>query len=399
MAEEDGDLLEDLPPGWEEKTTHDKRIFYANHAKRSTQWLHPRAQKTKITTKFPYGWTEEKDPKSGLKIYVDHITGKRSYCDPRCIPRLDSDVAKRRKSGNTVTAIEVLEGDDLTGKYAIVTGSNSGLGYESAKALALCGAHVVLACRDLALARSAASLIQQTKPSAIVEVMHLDLSSLQNVKTFAESYSQKKWPLHILICNAGIMGIPYTRSKDDLEITFAVNYLGHFYLTTLLRDVLVASKPARVVAVSSHAHRFHTLSRDKRLDFSLLPYPESHYWPMLAYAQSKLCLVMFTNELNRRLAGTGVTANAANPGNMIPTNLNRNSYLYKILFFLARSFTKSVEQGAATIVYCAASDDVKEVGGKYFSDCCECDTLPEANDSELAKRLWEFSEDLIAKHA
>ena len=138
------------------------------------------------------------------------------------------------------------------------------------------------------------------------------------------------------------MGIPYTRSKDDLEMTFAVNYLGHFYLTTLLRDVLVASKPARVVAVSSHAHRFHTLSRDKRLDFSLLPYPESHYWPMLAYAQSKLCLVMFTNELNRRLAGTGVTANAANPGNMIPTNLNRNSYLYKILFFLARSFTKSV---------------------------------------------------------
>ena len=192
-----------------------------------------------------------------------------------------------------------------------------------------------------------------------MEAIHIDLASLRSVKAFTDEYKHRQWfdfsippvsflldvclsrPLHLLVCNAAVFGIPYTLSEDGLEMNFAVNHLGHFYLTWLLQDVLVSSRPSRVVVVSSESHRFHSLSRDQSLDFDLLPMPKSKYWPILAYGQSKLCNVLFAAELNRRLAEHGVKSYSLHPGNMIHTGLSRHSCFYRLIFFLARPFTKS----------------------------------------------------------
>ena len=146
----------------------------------------------------------------------------------------------------------------------------------------------------------------------------------------------------MLICNAAVFGIPYTLSDDGLEMNFAVNYLGHFYLTWLLQEELVASRPSRVVVVSSESHRFYSLSWNQELDLDLVPTPRSSYWSILAYGQSKLCCLLFAIELNRRLAKHGVKSYAVHPGNMVYTGLGRHSWFYRMLFFLARPFTKSI---------------------------------------------------------
>lgn len=171
--------------------------------------------------------------------------------------------------------------------------------------------------------------------------MYINLASLRAVKAFADEYKRRQWPLHVLVCNAAVFGIPYTLSEDGLEMNFAVNHLGHFYLTLLLQDVLISSKPSRVVVVSSESHRFHSLSWNQSLNFDLLPMPKSEYWSILAYGQSKLCNVLFAAELNRRLAEHGVKSYSLHPGNMIYTGLARHSCIYRLIFFLAKPFTKS----------------------------------------------------------
>ncbi|XP_010116075.1 PREDICTED: WW domain-containing oxidoreductase-like, partial [Chlamydotis macqueenii] len=150
-------------------------------------------------------------------------------------------------------------------------------------------------------------------------------------------------PLHILICNAAVFGAPWCLTEDGLESTFQVNHLGHFYLVQLLEDVLRRSSPARVVMVSSESHRFTEIKDSSgKLDFSLLSPSKKEYWAMLAYNRSKLCNILFSNELNRRLSPHGVTSNAVHPGNMIYSSIHRNWWVYTLLFTLARPFTKSM---------------------------------------------------------
>uniref|UniRef100_A0A8C5UVL4 WW domain containing oxidoreductase n=1 Tax=Microcebus murinus TaxID=30608 RepID=A0A8C5UVL4_MICMU len=149
--------------------------------------------------------------------------------------------------------------------------------------------------------------------------------------------------LHVLVCNAAAFALPWSLTKDGLETTFQVNHLGHFYLVQLLQDVLCRSAPARVIVVSSESHRFTDINDSSgKLDFDRLSPSKNDYWAMLAYNRSKLCNVLFSNELHRRLSPRGVTSNAVHPGNMMYSSIHRSWWVYTLLFTLARPFTKSM---------------------------------------------------------
>ncbi|XP_072728487.1 WW domain-containing oxidoreductase isoform X2 [Ciconia boyciana] len=343
---EDTDSEEELPPGWEERTTKDGWVYYANHLEEKTQWEHPKSGKRKrVAGGLPYGWEQETD-ENGQVYFVDHINKRTTYLDPRLAFTVEDNPVKpttRQKYDGNSTAMEILQGRDLSGKVVIITGANSGIGFETAKSLALHGAYVILACRNMSRGNDAVQRILVEWHKAKVEAMTLDLASLQSVQHFAEAFKSKNVPLHILICNAAIFGAPWCLTEDDLESTFQVNHLGHFYLVQLLEDVLRQSSPARVVMVSSESHRFTEIKDSSgKLDFSLLSPSKKEYWAMLAYNRSKLCNILFSNELNRRLSPHGVTSNSVHPGNMIYSSIHRNWWVYTLLFTLARPFTKSM---------------------------------------------------------
>ncbi|XP_054026100.1 WW domain-containing oxidoreductase isoform X2 [Dryobates pubescens] len=343
---DDTDSEEELPPGWEERTTKDGWVYYANHLEEKTQWEHPKSGKRKrVAGDLPYGWEQETD-ENGQVYFVDHINKRTTYLDPRLAFTVEDNPVKptaRQKYDGNSTAMEILQGRDLSGKVVIITGANSGIGFETAKSLALHGAHIILACRSTSRGNEAVQRILEEWHKAKVEAMTLDLASLQSVQHFAEAFKSKNVPLHILICNAAVFGVPWCLTEDDLESTFQVNHLGHFYLVQLLEDVLRQSSPARVVVVSSESHRFTEIKDSSgKLDFSLLSPSKKEYWAMLAYNRSKLCNILFSNELNRRLSPHGVTSNAVHPGNMIYSSIHRNWWVYTLLFTLARPFTKSM---------------------------------------------------------
>ncbi|XP_075366974.1 WW domain-containing oxidoreductase isoform X2 [Mycteria americana] len=432
---EDTDSEEELPPGWEERTTKDGWVYYANHLEEKTQWEHPKSGKRKrVAGGLPYGWEQETD-ENGQVYFVDHINKRTTYLDPRLAFTVEDNPVKpttRQKYDGNSTAMEILQGRDLSGKVVIITGANSGIGFETAKSLALHGAYVILACRNMSRGNDAVQRILVEWHKAKVEAMTLDLASLQSVQHFAEAFKSKNVPLHILICNAAIFGAPWCLTEDDLESTFQVNHLGHFYLVQLLEDVLRQSSPARVVMVSSESHRFTEIKDSSgKLDFSLLSPSKKEYWAMLAYNRSKLCNILFSNELNRRLSPHGVTSNSVHPGNMIYSSIHRNWWVYTLLFTLARPFTKSMgfshdapylqggvgppcrhllaacvvflflaaslfqQQGAATTVYCATAAELEGLGGMYFNNCCRCLPSQEAQGEATAAALWELSERLI----
>ncbi|XP_042733150.1 WW domain-containing oxidoreductase isoform X1 [Lagopus leucura] len=396
---EDTDSEEELPPGWEERTTKDGWVYYANHLEEKTQWEHPKSGKRKrVAGGLPYGWEQETD-ESGQVYFVDHINKRTTYLDPRLAFTVEDNPVKpptRQKYDGNSTAMEILQGRDLSGKVVIITGANSGIGFETAKSLALHGAYVILACRNVSRGNDAVQRILEEWHKAKVEAMTLDLASLRSVQNFAEAFKSKNMPLHILVCNAAMFGAPWSLTEDGLESTFQVNHLGHFYLVQLLEDVLRRSSPARVVVVSSESHRFTEIKDSSgKLDFSLLSPSKKEYWAMLAYNRSKLCNILFSNELNRRLSPHGVTSNSVHPGNMIYSSIHRNWWVYTLLFTLARPFTKSMQQGAATTVYCATAAELEGLGGMYFNNCCRCLPSAEARNELTAAALWELSERLI----
>ncbi|XP_054856465.1 WW domain-containing oxidoreductase [Eublepharis macularius] len=396
---DDTDSDEELPPGWEERTTKDGWVYYANHLEERTQWDHPKSGKRKrVAGDLPYGWEQETD-ENGQVYFVDHINKRTTYLDPRLAFTVEDNPmkpnAKQKYDGNT-TAMEILQGRDMSGKVIVITGANAGIGFETARSFALHGAHIILACRDMTKTNEAVQRILEEWHKAKVEAMNLDLASLRSVQEFAEAFKSKNIPLHILICNAGIFGVPWQLTEDGLESVFQVNHLGHFYLIQLLRDVLCRSAPARIVIVSSESHRFSEINGPTgKLDLNLLSPAKKDYWSMVAYNRSKLCNILVSNELNRRLSPHGVTSNTLHPGNMMYSSLHRYSWLYKLLFTLVRPFTKSMQQGAATTVYCACAPELEGLGGMYFNNCCRCPPSGEAENAETAAALWELSEKLI----
>lgn len=296
------------------------------------------------------------------------------------------------------TAEEVTAGIDGTGLTAIVTGCTSGIGTETARVLALRGVHVIMAVRNVDAGSKIKETFLKDIPNAKVDVMELDVSSLASVRHFAWGYMYKGLPLNILICNAGIMNTPYTLSKDNIELQFATNYLGHFLLTNLLLETMRqtarnSQKEGRIVIVSSELHK---MSYREGIRFDKLN-DKNGYCANSAYGQSKLANILHANELTRRLKEEGVeiTANSLHPG-AIATNLGRNSAVMGAFNNILNSILKSIPQGAATTCYLALNPQVKGISGEYFADCNISKKSKQAKDEELAKKLWDFSLGLTA---
>ncbi|CAL1375314.1 unnamed protein product [Linum trigynum] len=295
------------------------------------------------------------------------------------------------------TAEEVTDGIDATGLTAIVTGASNGIGVETARVLAMRGAHVFMAVRNVDAGKSVKEAILKEIPTAKLDVMHLDLSSLASVKRFASEYVSSGLPLNLLINNAGMM-CPYMLSTDNIEMQFATNHVGHFLLTHLLLERMKSTaresnQEGRIVNLSSEGHRFvykEGIRFDKINN-------EAEYNKFLAYGQSKLANILHANELARRLKeeGINITANSLHPG-AVATNFFRNLGVIGAITNLAGKYVlKNLPQGAATTCYTALHPQMKAVTGEYLCDSNLYKPSPQAKDDELAKKLWDFSLDLV----
>jgi NAD(P)-dependent dehydrogenase (short-subunit alcohol dehydrogenase family) len=298
------------------------------------------------------------------------------------------------------TAAQVAAGYDLSGKRAIVTGATSGLGIETARVLAGCGAQVVLAGRDIA---AAAPVIEDiTAAGGSAYAVQLDLADLRSVEAFAAAEGAA--PLHLLINNAGIMACPLGRTRQGFETQLGVNHLGHFHLTKLLLPALKAANGARVVSVSSTGHHWGAF------DFDDPSFEHSDYDPLVAYGRSKSANVLFAVELDRRYRADGIRAFSLMPGG-IQTNLGR--YMtdeVRAKLGIDPEGAKNIrwkteEQGSATTVWAALGRELDGVGGLYLEDVAEAvphepgmrnGVMPWALDPEIAVKLWDWSEAAIA---
>jgi retinol dehydrogenase-14 len=278
---------------------------------------------------------------------------------------------------------------DLTGKVAMVTGANDGIGRATALGLAKLSATVVMVCRDRPRGEAAQAAIRAESGNPAVELLLADLSSQAAVRNLAAAYQRTHAHLHILVNNAGASAKRRTVTADGIELSFAINYLAPFLLTNLLLDVLKASAPARIVNVTSAGEMMG------RIDFEDLM-GERAYSPARAYNQSKLANVLFTYELARRLEGTGVTANCLHPG-FVKTKMTARDGggWMDLMIRLARRFALTPEQGAQTTLYLASSPEVQGVSGKYFENKREKRSSPRSYDPSVARRLWLVSERLM----
>src|ERR1700722_7375854 len=295
---------------------------------------------------------------------------------------------------------------DLSGKTIVVTGGNSGIGYEAALAFARKRADVILACRDLGKARTAATQITSSASGANVSVMELDLSNLASVRGFSDAFHLQHQALHVLCNNAGVMAIPYRQTADGFEIPFGTNHLGHFALTGLLLDRLLAIDGARVVNVSRGAHRMG------KIRFDDLQW-KNGYRKWMAYGQSKLANLLFTLELQRKLnaAGKKLLAVACHPGyaatnlQAVGPKMSGSSMMEYLSEAGNRLLAQSSAMGALPTEYAAVAPDVK--GGDYIGP----DGMAElwghpshvgrsaaAQGRAAASRLWEVSEQLTKVH-
>ncbi|XP_069919253.1 retinol dehydrogenase 13 [Oryctolagus cuniculus] len=282
----------------------------------------------------------------------------------------------------------------IPGKTAIVTGANTGIGKQTALELARRGARVILACRDMGKCEAAAKDIRGETLNHHVSARHLDLASLKSVREFAARIIAEEERVDILINNAAVMRCPHWTTEDGFEMQFGVNYLGHFLLTNLLLDKLKASAPSRIVNLSSLAHVAG------HIDFDDLNWQTRRYDTKAAYCQSKLAVVLFTKELSRRLQGAGVTANALHPG-VARTELGRHTGMRGSTFSsltLGPIFwllVKSPQLAAQPSVYLAVAEQVEGVSGRYFHGLKEKAVAPEAEDEQVARRLWDESARLV----
>ncbi|KAJ8383381.1 hypothetical protein AAFF_G00220810 [Aldrovandia affinis] len=281
----------------------------------------------------------------------------------------------------------------LNGKTVLITGANTGIGKETARDMALRGARVVMACRDLRRAEMAAVEIRHATGNQNVVVRHLDLASLYSVRQFVRAYTASEGRLDILINNAGVMMCPKGQTEDGYETQLAVNHLGHFLLTNLLLEKLKSCTPSRVVNVSSMVHR------GGKIHFDDLSFEKTPYNSLVSYRQSKLANILFSRELARRMNGTGVTSFALHPG-VIRTELGRHveawyPLLRALLSGPALLLMKTPREGAQTSIHCAVAKGLEHWSGCYFSDCAVREPAPEGRDDLVALRLWEVSAQLV----
>jgi NAD(P)-dependent dehydrogenase (short-subunit alcohol dehydrogenase family) len=285
---------------------------------------------------------------------------------------------------------------DMTGKTVVITGANSGIGLETAVALARAGAKTVITARDRTRGETAVTDIRARSGRDDVDLVLFDLGSIASVRQGAADILARCDRIDVLVNNAGLVLSDRRETADGFEATFGVNHLGPFVLTELLLERIKDSAPARIVNVASTAHK----GARKGLDFDDLQSTHG-YGGMQVYSKSKLANIYFTTELARRLEGTGVTVNCLHPGTVV-TGFGRDgdaSGLFAFGLEVIKPFILSAEQGARTSVYLASSPEVAGVTGQYFVKCKARKPSAAARDDEAAARLWKTSEELVAQRA
>ncbi|CAD0199976.1 unnamed protein product [Chrysodeixis includens] len=326
----DTDSEDELPPGWEEKSTEDGSVYFVNlfllnfsTYSEKTQWTHPRTGKKKVVPKeLPFGWSKSVDA-DGRTIYIDKEKGHQTYVDPRLAFARDEkkhvhDFRQRFDGSSTA--------------FQLSTTSSFGC--------ALSVSH------------------------------HLDM----------------------LILNAGVFGLPYTETEDEIEATCQINHISHMYLAILLEPLL--KQGSRVIFVSSESHRFASLKNV--FVYQDITMPKDSYSAMMAYNNSKLYNIMTAKVLAEEWRSKGIAVNCLHPGNMVYTNLSKSWWLYRLAFFFVRPFTKSVQQAAATTIYAATAAELEGVTGLYFNNCFYCQASILARDRSLALEIFAMSLKMVA---
>ncbi|MCB0209129.1 MAG: SDR family NAD(P)-dependent oxidoreductase [Anaerolineae bacterium] len=311
----------------------------------------------------------------------------------------------RSTFGHDTTTDEVLEGIDLTGKLALITGGSSGLGAETARALASKGTGVVITARNIDKGEAVAQSIRSSTGNENVAVMVLELGSFASIRAFAEQFLAEHDALDILINNAGVMASPFAKTEDGFEMQFGTNHLGHFLLTGLLLPALVKAAPSRIVALSSAGHRMSPVV------FEDINFEQRDYNKWAAYGQSKTANILHVVELDHRLAESGVRAYAVHPG-VIQTELSRHMEqedwdMMRGRFDEGAFKLKTTPAGAATSTYAATAPELDERGGVYLEDCHIAEINNDqttsvgvqsyALDPESAKKLWSVSEEMVGQ--
>ena len=303
------------------------------------------------------------------------------------------------------SALDMVEGIDLSGKVCVITGASSGLGRESARALAAAGAQVILAARNTDALAETTRWIQAEVPDARTSTVHLDLTSLASVRTASTEIRETTSAIHILMNNAGVMFTPFSRTRDGFEIQIGTNHFGHFELTRLLTPQLAAAQGARLVVLSSGGHALGDV------DFDDPNWERREYDKFVAYGASKTANILHAKEADRRLQELGIRAYAVHPGTVatsLARYMSRSDFSQLRKFAVANSagrgessdgyldFT-TPDYGAATQVWAAVSPELADQGGLYLEECGVSETLaPYAHDAEHAADLWALSEKLCA---
>lgn len=305
-------------------------------------------------------------------------TDGEDYGRPEGVPLSNFD--------KTSTAEEVTAGLDLSGKTALITGCNSGLGYETMRVLVARGATVIGAARTMEKAQIACDSVDGTAIPVVCE-----LSDLASVASCGDAVAALDMPVDMLILNAGIMALQELEQVDGIEKHFFVNHLGHFVLTNRVLPAVLRADKGRVIVLSSSGH---SMAPDVGIEFDNLS-GEREYEPWKMYGHSKLANGLFSYELNKRLQGTRATSNSVHPG-VINTNLGRHFPRWQkwASELIGWTFMKSVEAGAATETYVATAPALEGFGGYYFSDCNPVNPDPRMEDDEQAGKLWEVSVEL-----
>jgi len=305
--------------------------------------------------------------------------------------------------GKDSTTDEVLAGKDMAGQTVFITGANSGLGQETARAMAACGAHIIMAGRDHAKLDKAAAAIRAEHPDAALETITCDLGNLASIRACGDEARARLTKIDLLINNAGVMACPLLRTADGFELQFGTNHLGHFALTAELLPLIEEGAHKRIVNLSSRGHHFAPVDLDDP------NFTERAYDPWISYGNSKTANILFTVGLEARLAARGIHAYAVHPGG-IQTNLGRHMTEEMIATLMARVTTKdtgfawkTIPQGAATSCWAATAPELDGTGGVYCEDCHVAAVDDEsatggvrsyAIDPATAERLWTLSEQL-----
>lgn len=281
----------------------------------------------------------------------------------------------------------------MAGRTAIITGGNTGIGKATAKDLAHRGARVILACRNQEKAEAAISEIKRDTGSSDVVFMQLDLGSLQSVRAFTKTFLKTESRLDLLINNAGL--VADGRTEDGFGIEFGVNHLGHFLLTSLLMDRMKEGTRSRVITLASMAYKWGSIDFDRLITSKDLGSGKYSWQFFAAYCNSKLCNVLFTHELAKRLKGTNVTCYCVHPG-VVKTELSRNVSLWQKVFIepISSLLFLDPETGAQTTLHCALQEGIEHQSGGYFTCCSAQEVCARGKDDAVAKKLWEVSEQL-----